>query len=298
GAALGSMTQALLYKGIRRVKREGTKERRRTMMGLDATRYASKDRVGLAPLDETIWKSIRAKNMGDNRLRVFLWKIVHDALGCGSFWENIEKYKERAKCPTCDITETAEHTLTECPSSGQKVVWNLVQRVFEKKGIDWKRPTPGSIASCGARSIVNPRTGKPRTGASRLYTILVSQSAYLIWKLRCEWRIGKQGEKDGVPTDKEVHNRWVAMVNRIIKLDALAAMRKPKGKEKRTGPCPVLFANTWQGVLLDEEVIPEIVNGKLRGVSGVLVGISPLVQEGRTRRVPHYRAKPSSRRCA
>ncbi|KAF6751799.1 hypothetical protein DFP72DRAFT_815935 [Ephemerocybe angulata] len=258
GAALGSMTQALLYKGIRRLKRDGTKDRRRTVMGLDATRYASKEKTGLAPLDETVWKSMKSKHLLDNKLRVFLWKIVHDALGCGSFWENIEKYKERARCPTCGITETAEHTLTECPSTGQKVIWNLVRKVFEMKGIEWAKPTPGSIASCGTRSILNPTTGKPKTGASRLYTIIISQSAYLIWKLRCEWRIGKQGEKEGVPTDLEVHNRWVAMINRIIKLDALAARKRPREKEKRTGPCPVLFANTWKDVLLDNEVVAEL----------------------------------------
>ncbi|KAF6755873.1 ribonuclease H-like protein [Ephemerocybe angulata] len=270
GALLSEMTQALLYKGIRRAKATKTLPRRKTVAGLDAARHAAKDTVGLTPTDKTLWKSTRAKSIPHNRQKEFLWKLAHDALKCGSFWDGKPGCEHMVNCPTCEVPETAEHTLTDCPSSGQKVIWSLVGKIMEKRNIPWTAPKIGDITSCGIAGVRNTETGKVRTGASRLRTILIAISAHLIWKLRCEWRMGQGGVPDKTHPKREVHNRWVAMVNRIIKFDVMAAMSKGR---IRGAPRPASVLHTWTNTLENETLLLDCINGKQWRIEGVLVGI-------------------------
>ncbi|KAF6742599.1 ribonuclease H-like protein, partial [Ephemerocybe angulata] len=194
GAALTAATQALLYKGVRRAKLADTPTRRRTEGGLDVARHAVHSRLGLTPTDVTLWKSVRSKNLLSNRVRSFIWRLLHDALPCGTFWEKVPNYEHRALCPACEVTETAEHTLTDCRASGQDLIWARAAQIFEEKKIPWTRLTLGTISGCAIPSVVNTTTKKVRTGANRLYTIVVAHSAHLIWKNRCKWRIELEGD--------------------------------------------------------------------------------------------------------
>jgi hypothetical protein len=51
-------------------------------------------------------------------------------------------------------------------------------------------PSLGNILGCGLPNFT--KDNKPLTGKNRLYKILVSESAFLIWKLRCERTIGNK----------------------------------------------------------------------------------------------------------
>ena len=46
-------------------------------------------------------------------------------------------------------------------------------------------------------------------GSSRLYRIVVSESVYLIWKLRCEWRIERDEDQARLHTESEIVARWL-----------------------------------------------------------------------------------------
>ncbi|TEB21314.1 hypothetical protein FA13DRAFT_1643096 [Coprinellus micaceus] len=303
GAELSCMTQALLYAGIRREKAGKTPPRRKATAGLDAARYAAKEKAGLTPKDETIWKSTRAKSVPNNRQKEFLWKLAHDALKCGSFWEGKPGCEHMVNCPSCEVTETAEHTLTNCRSSGQETIWKLVNKMCEERNIPWSHPDIGTITSCGIPCVKNGETGKIRTGASRLRTILIAQSAHLIWKLRCEWRMGHRGDPAKVHTKRKIHNRWVDMINRTIRFDIMAAKSK---NPIRGAPRPATALHTWINTLQDDSILEDIIAGKRWRVDGVLVGILARKNEGnqaRPRERPpraesHTTDQMMVRRCA
>jgi len=75
-----------------------------------------------------------------------------------------------------------------------------------------------SIIGCSvARS---PLTSKERSlGAQRRQRILVSEAAFLIWRLRCERVIKYANEPTRFVSEKEIVNRWRATVERRIRLD-------------------------------------------------------------------------------
>jgi len=54
-----------------------------------------------------------------------------------------------------------------------------------------------------------------------LFTILVLESAHLIWKLRCSWIIENGGDLSKLPTKDEIHNRWVKSINLRLNFDKL-----------------------------------------------------------------------------
>ncbi|KAF8143982.1 hypothetical protein K438DRAFT_1632591, partial [Mycena galopus ATCC 62051] len=68
---------------------------------------------------------------------------------------------------------------------------------------------------------------KFRTGGSkilankqRLFTILVSTSMHLIWKLRNKYRF--EMDTNEVPSQIEIHNCWVSAINMALKHDILS----------------------------------------------------------------------------
>ena len=61
------------------------------------------------------------------------------------------------------------------------------------------------VLGCGLAKIQDQR-GKMLKGSSRLFTIVVSESAYLIWRLRCEWRIESEENQSKIHTREEVTN--------------------------------------------------------------------------------------------
>lgn len=93
---------------------------------------------------------------------------------------------------------------------------------------------------------------------------MVSESAHLIWKLRCERII--QNENASF-SKRDVHNRWVHAINRRLDMDC--AVTHPKYESKALAADIVL--QTWSRTLKDEESLP--VNDWIK-TSGVLVGIT------------------------
>ena len=66
-------------------------------------------------------------------------------------------------------------------------------------------PMLGRVLGCGLAKIRDQR-GKTLKGSSRLFMIVVSESAYLIWRLRCEWRIEREENQSKIHMREEVTN--------------------------------------------------------------------------------------------
>ncbi|KAK7455150.1 hypothetical protein VKT23_011021 [Stygiomarasmius scandens] len=268
GAKLSTMTQALAYKAI--IQQKTTKDdmrRRRTTLNVMRVKESIKTKFGYIPTEAALWKSIRHKDFS-RKTRYFLWMTTHDAYMTGTHWTrpNLKpELQERALCAHCDEIEDLEHILTSCRSPGQITIWNLTAELWERKRTDtaWDHPTLGDILGCGLAMIKSPEKKENRlAGETRMWRILLGESAYLIWKLRCERVIANDNQPF---SEREVKNRWIAMLNERLELDCRMSNKKYETKAipKR------LVQKTWRGLLFDEQNLPD----DWTSTTGVLVGI-------------------------
>jgi hypothetical protein len=219
----------------------------------------------ILPQIKTIWNSIQNKDL-TRTVRAFIWKCIHNAHKIGKFWEKIPEHEHWSICPNCGVEESMEHILLECSIPGQVEAWKITKMVWHQKHETWPRLTYGTVlGSCMAKFKGN----KNNNGLSRLYRILVTETAYLIWKLRCERRIKNNDIPEDVYTTVEIRNRWHAMINQRLTLNKLMTDKKRYGKRALK---PGIVLSTWSNTLLNEENLPR----NWIWQSGVLVSIRPL----------------------
>ncbi|EIN10799.1 hypothetical protein PUNSTDRAFT_63757 [Punctularia strigosozonata HHB-11173 SS5] len=107
--------------------------------------------------------------------------------------------------------------------------------------------------------------GKIKRGQTRLYRILIAESAHLIWKIRCQ-RVIRDGNRP--LTQKEIRNRWKATMNARLKMDCRMADKAKFGAKAVNTD---LVLETWSGTLQNESLLPD----DWVGWCGVLVGMDP-----------------------
>ncbi|KAI0337000.1 hypothetical protein BDW22DRAFT_1340697, partial [Trametopsis cervina] len=168
------------------------------------------------------------------------------------------------QCPTCNEIETIEHILTKCKVVGQAEIWGLVEAALLRKAQHSPWITLGTIM--GANLITAPpKNGHARPGTTRLQQILITESAYLIWKIRCERVIERGNDPSTWHSKTEVYNQWYRAINRRLLSDI--ALTHPKiPPKKRLDEQKVL--NTWSGIIQHEDLFPE----NWIATAGVLVG--------------------------
>lgn len=164
--------------------------------------------------------------------------------------ENITGYEDRAMCPVCGVTESIEHILTECQAPDQEVIWELVEDLWVKRGTSpWLQITIGDILGCGMITILNKKN-KKSAGAARLHRILVSESAHLIWKPRCERRITREDNPEKWHSTQEITRRWRSVIDLRLTMDRV--MTHPRYGRKALKAQYVLA--TWAGLLVTSEI--------------------------------------------
>lgn len=152
---------------------------------LALVRAAAQASAGFSPTDASIWLSTRSKDIAKH-ITTFLWRALHDAHRSGSYWKHIPGFEHRARYPHCPTAEESlEHILTSCSATGQGLVWSLARKLWQQTGERWPETSIGLVLSCGLAAFPGrDQRSAPRT--VRLWRILLSESAFLIWKLRNE----------------------------------------------------------------------------------------------------------------
>ncbi|KAK6974477.1 hypothetical protein R3P38DRAFT_3239325 [Favolaschia claudopus] len=263
GAKLTSLTQATAYKTIR--ERKVTPPRPATDRNVRAVQLALNTINAAPPTSGDIWKSSRHKDLS-KRVRTFLWMGLHGAHRIGAYWKHIPGFEDREKCQGCGEVESMEHILFHCNQPGRREIWELAEKLWKKEHDTWPEPSLGSVFGCCATQLEPESRYKP-SGKNRLYRILISESAYLIWKLRNERVISRGGTPHSVP---EIHNRWVHTLNNRLDTDRFQACHYDVKRNPNVSPALVI--KTWSGVLFEESSLPR---NWLREPQ-VLVGISAL----------------------
>ncbi|KAF8545957.1 ribonuclease H-like protein [Imleria badia] len=226
GVKLTTLTQQIAYQAIR--ERHNTPYMRSTLVNLDVTRYAVQDITHNLETDATLWRN-----------------------QVGEFWANIPNYEMRAICSHCrDTTESLAHILTECDIGENAIVWELTKHVWPETARNWTTPTIGHILGCGS---LTPDTtneqgisSSRQRGITRLKCILLSESAYLIWTLRCDRVIGNH-----TSTHAAITTKWKNTITARLDIDH----RLAKSNRKNYSKAKVL--HTWSPLISNPTSLPQ-----------------------------------------
>lgn len=187
--------------------------------------------------------------------------LIHNGYRVGDHWTKIPGHEEKAECHRCRVVESMNHILTECEENGQKQIWDLASGLWMKKTGQPLRPLIGEIMACGTIKR-GTRPGVTDKATSKLYRILVTESAHLIWRIRNERRI--QGRDPA--SEREIQLRWTKQINIRLALDREMTDKTRYGKKAVPKS---LVLKTWSKVIQDEDTLPEDWIGEPQ----VLVGV-------------------------
>ncbi|KAJ7922012.1 hypothetical protein B0H13DRAFT_1604129, partial [Mycena leptocephala] len=158
--------------------------------------------------------------------------------------------EECAICKECGELEDLRHILTSCDCPGQGIIWRAAEALWLEKESYWPPVSLGSILGCGLAEFRDEK-GELRRGAQWLFRILISESAYLIWKLRNDRVISRDGEP---ATEDKIVNKWKFTINQTLQVDHTLAQRAINGK--RPVLAPKLVLETWSNTLDEESSLP------------------------------------------
>jgi hypothetical protein len=272
GLNIRSMTQALAYTRIRDVKKKPPC--RRTARTLELVQAAVSEQTEVNHTLAAVWRSIKHRKDGafTQKFSSFAWKTLHEGHKIGRFWEHTRVRDEYMPCDQCDVPEESmTHILFDCRVSGQSVVWKLAERLWRAIGREWPHISLGLVLGLGLVEIKD-ETGRTLKGRTRLFRILISESAYLIWVLQCEWRIGREQDPTKLHSETEVTAWWKRAMERRLRVDWALTNSLAYGKKALKMR---LIEQTWHEVALDRQSIRSDLSRL-----GVLVG------SGRVRRPP------------
>ncbi|EJD46004.1 hypothetical protein AURDEDRAFT_33739, partial [Auricularia subglabra TFB-10046 SS5] len=189
-----------------------TPPRRVTAKNLDCIQSSVKAACDYMPTTRQIWESLNHKDIPKN-VYAFLWKGIHGAHKVGDYFEKMpEPWKSKGRCPSCQITESMEHILFECPDSHHEIIWHLTQTILSRKEVELEINI-GLVWGCACIRL-------PHDGSERLARILIAESAFLIWKLRCEKWVGHAGDPDWRLSASQAGERWKSMLGTRAARDA------------------------------------------------------------------------------
>ncbi|KAJ7019064.1 hypothetical protein C8F04DRAFT_976188 [Mycena alexandri] len=248
GIKLSTLTQRLAYAGIKEQK--AALSRKATDNNIKQIQAAIMLQFGKLPAPAKIWANVRHKDF-TRQVRNFMWKSIHSAHRIGTFWKHIPECEDRGICQFCNEPEDLEHIVLKCRRPGQKEIWALAKELWLKKHPSWPVLSLGSILGCGLTTFRN-NNGQPLVGASRLYRILISESLFMIWKIRNNSVIKREGA--AVPAH-EIHNKWLYAINLRLNFDRALTNHAKFGKQNSIKTPLVL--QTWSSTLMEEDKLPE-----------------------------------------
>ena len=222
GAKLKTLTQALAYRGIKEC--HPPQERQTTDQNLELAKHALFKYSGVRETSETIWLDLQHPAIRI-RIRQFLYKAIHGTQKIGDFWDHVPGFENRGPCKTCHRPESMKHILIHCREPATRLAWQFARSLWPHENPQWPEVSIGIILACSSISAMaeppraNDAPGHPtRKGAIRLLQILISETAHLIWVLRCERVI-----QEKIHCTREIKSRWVAMINKRLTEDRIIA---------------------------------------------------------------------------
>ncbi|KZV92804.1 hypothetical protein EXIGLDRAFT_613889 [Exidia glandulosa HHB12029] len=274
GASLCGITQKTAHTIIRHIKATETPARRRTKQNIRRVKAAVERQNGEAPTEDEIWRALKSRDIARN-VRNFLWKGIHSGHKIGNYFTGMPApWCEYAICPMCNTTEDLQHILFDCTSNEATNVWNLASDFMANRTDQWPPLDVGSVL--GGPLLQFSNDGGQQRGLTRVMRIVITESAFLIWKIRCERRIEHEDDADAAPSVEEITGRWYAMINSRVAHDRHLTNKR---RYRRKALDENLVLDTWDGLL----ELPENVPANWIRHPGVLVGRGTTRPRGRER---------------
>ncbi|KAJ7229948.1 hypothetical protein GGX14DRAFT_343586 [Mycena pura] len=243
GVCLANTNQKIFYQAIREWKESTREPRTKTDLRITEVQNGVLQSFDRMVLPAQIWCTVY--NLDFSRpVREFLWKSLHDAHRIGSYWKHIPECKDRVLCATCGVTKNLAHVLVECTVPGQQEIWAAAEELWKKKAGHWPELPLGSLLGCGLARF--PKEAVPAR-CERLYHILISESMFVIWKLRNERVIDPNVATHSAA---EILNKWNTAITNCFEVDRVLANRPKKGRLASLNPTHI--TDTWSSVLANE----------------------------------------------
>ncbi|KZW01606.1 hypothetical protein EXIGLDRAFT_602731 [Exidia glandulosa HHB12029] len=275
GARLDGITQKTAHTAIRLARASKTPARRRTEENIAKIKAAVRVQNERTPTEDQIWTATKAKLLARN-VRNFIWKGIHGGHKIGSYFAHMPApWCDYAKCPLCGTSEDLQHILFECTSPEATSIWQIAAAFMEPRIEQWPDLSVGAIMGCALLEF-RDEEGRTDDGLTRVMRIVISESAFLIWKIRCERRIEHEDDQEKAPTVDEITGRWHATINARISHDRHLTNKR---RYKRKALDEDLVLETWEDLLEKPEGLPR---NWIRH-PGVLVGRGTTRPRGRER---------------
>ncbi|KAI0683372.1 hypothetical protein BC835DRAFT_1471026 [Cytidiella melzeri] len=175
---------------------------------------------------------------------------MHNSLKVGKFWTHIPTFEERSTCNLCDEEDSINHILAECVAPDCTRIWALCEALWQLKAsaTPWPGKHIGNLLGAPLADFTTPE-GKRQPGLLRFYRIMMTESTHLIWRLRCERRIDREGETHSI---REIDRKWMTAMNIRVTMDS--ELTKPKYGQRKLPKQLVL--RTWSNVLNRDRDLP------------------------------------------
>ena len=172
---------------------------------------------------------------------------MHEIFRIGHFWSHIPGYETRGQCNKCYVTEDMNHILTICKASPVSQIWAIAQETWPNINIgiilaggsittpEEEDPTQNENESDNEENQEWAKRRSEKKGKDRLLQILISESAHLIWVLRCEQVINTCSH-----TTTEIQTRWLKAINARLTDNKIIATKIHCGKTSAK-----LVKSTW-----------------------------------------------------
>ena len=258
---LSKLEQRDFYKII--LERKRLPVRKRSDRNVEVIQACAQETFNIFPTTEAIWMASKHKDF-TRKTRDFIWKSIQSTYKIGEFWENITGYENRGTCPLCDEKEDMEHILTKCKAKARTTAWKLANELWKQRHTSPLPNRIGDILGCGLATFKTK--DKMDKGKNRLYRILISETAFLIWKMRNKRRIRDEDTPGREHSESETYNRWKHAINKRLTIDR-ALTNKERFRKKAINE--KLVKATWRNCLQNEEDLP----ANWSSLKGVLVGI-------------------------
>lgn len=216
GAKLAQTSQSLIYhhlKGTRSTKRVAAQR------AIEKIKAAARENFGETPTEAAVWKSMRHKDI-TRKVRDFLWKHAHGIHRLGGAWNHVPGYESRVTCQRCDREDTLEHILTECSSTERGVAWDQANALWKRRYTGDLPAMVGAVLGGGLANFKKPN-GRPDTAKNRLFRILITETAHVIWVLWCERRVTNGDDPEYQHPESAIRNRWYRRINERMQVDCL-----------------------------------------------------------------------------
>ena len=148
-----------------------------------------------------------------------------------------------------------DHILFSCTIEGREQIWEMAERLYElpmkiDKRLSWIAPSEALLRGLSSVKLKTTE-GKYNKQATERYKLIVSETAWLLWKCRNERVIC---QKEIQPS--QIRGSWIAEMNNRIRMEYV---KIPKSKEEDETNSIRSFKERW----LENGTIAELENGKL-----------------------------------